>query len=94
MHLESLNLTLICIIKQGDEWEGVCLAQKDVKNVRMPREASQSRQSSIYRALLQNIPVGLFSGLIARRPDALHGAPDTSGPQRPIARSTPCVLAI
>jgi len=78
MHLESLNLTLICTIKQGDEWEGVCLAQWDVKNVKMPREIPQSRPTTIYRHPIENIPVGPFSGLSAHAPDVLQGALEAS----------------
>ena len=78
-HLESLNLTLISTIKQGDEWEGVCSAQKSVKYVRMPKETSLSQPSCIYRPTPQNIPVGQFIGLIACAPDALQVAPDMFG---------------
>jgi len=51
MHLELLNLTLICTIKQGGEWEGVFSARRVLAHVRMTNRVSQTRQSSIYRAL-------------------------------------------
>ena len=35
MHLESLNLTLICNIKQGDEWKRFGLAHKDAISIKM-----------------------------------------------------------
>ena len=79
MHLESLNLTLICSIKRVDEWEGVCLARRDVKDVKMPRELAQRRPTCIYRHPIENIPVGPFSGLSVHAPNALQGAPDASG---------------
>jgi hypothetical protein len=37
MHLETLNLTLDSQSSKRDEWEGVCLAHKDVKNVKMSK---------------------------------------------------------
>jgi hypothetical protein len=37
MHLKTLNLTLDSQSSKRDEWEGVCLAHKDVKNVKMSK---------------------------------------------------------
>jgi hypothetical protein len=51
MHLESLNLTLNSQLSKRDEWKGVYSADKDVKNVKSPREIPWSRPPSIYRVL-------------------------------------------
>jgi hypothetical protein len=53
IHLESLNLTLDSQPSKGDEWEGVCSAQEDVKMIRMPREVPKSRPPTIYKFLKQ-----------------------------------------
>jgi hypothetical protein len=42
MHLESLHLTLDSQPSKGDKWEGVCLAQEDVKKIKMSREIPKS----------------------------------------------------
>jgi hypothetical protein len=49
IHLESLNFTLDSQPSKGDEWEGVCLAQEDVKRIKKPREVPKSRPPTIYK---------------------------------------------
>jgi hypothetical protein len=41
MHLESLNLTLDLQPSKGDEWEGVCSAQEDVKMTKNAKRGPQ-----------------------------------------------------
>jgi hypothetical protein len=57
MHLRSLNLTLICQSCKGDEWEGVCSAQEDVRISKSPRDLPQSWPTSIYRRPQHEIAV-------------------------------------
>ena len=47
MHLESLNLTLICNIKQGDEWERFGLAHMDEMSVKNVQE-TELEPANIY----------------------------------------------
>jgi hypothetical protein len=48
--LRSLNLTLIRQSSKGDEWEGMCSAQEDVRESKYPRESSRSWPTNIYRS--------------------------------------------
>jgi hypothetical protein len=61
MHLESLNLTLDSQPSKGDEREGVCLAQEDVKHVKIPREFPKSRPPTIYKHPPKNRAIRLFT---------------------------------
>ena len=47
MHLESLNLTLICNIKQGDEWERFVLAHTDEMSMKNVQE-NELEPANIY----------------------------------------------
>jgi hypothetical protein len=58
MRLRSLNLTLIRQSSKGDECEGMCSAQEDVRESKCPRETSRSRSTSIYRSPQKNKVVG------------------------------------
>jgi hypothetical protein len=49
MHLESLNLTLDSQPIKGDELEGVCSAQEDVKMIKISRELPKGWSSTIYK---------------------------------------------
>jgi hypothetical protein len=49
MHLGSLKLTLDSQPSKGDEREGVCSAQEDVKMIKMSREFPKSRPPTIYK---------------------------------------------
>jgi hypothetical protein len=57
-HLESLNLTLDSQPSKGDEWERVCLAQEDVKMIKMSREVPKSRPPTIYKCPQRIVPLG------------------------------------
>jgi hypothetical protein len=48
IYLRSLKLTLICQSSKGDEWEGVCSAQEDVRMSKYLRKTSRSPPTSIY----------------------------------------------
>jgi hypothetical protein len=58
MHLESLNLTLNLQPSKGDEWEEICLAQKDVKMIKMSREIPKSQPPTIYKGPQRIEPLG------------------------------------
>jgi hypothetical protein len=90
MHLRSLNLTLICQSSKGDEWEGVCSAQEDVKMSKCLRELPLSRPTSIYKPPQKIEPM---KGYSAYRPDAQV---DMTGrvALRPIILRRPCVACV
>jgi hypothetical protein len=58
MHLRSLNLALIRQTSKGDEWEGMCSAQKNVRESKCLRATSRSWPTSIYRSPRKNRAVG------------------------------------
>jgi hypothetical protein len=57
MHLRSLNLALIRQTSKGDEWEGMCSAQRSARKINKPRETPKSRPTSIYRRPQQELAV-------------------------------------
>jgi hypothetical protein len=81
MHLESLNLTLDLQSSKGDEWEGVCSAQEDVKMIKRLREFHKSRSPTIYKCPQKIEPLG--STLLPARGDR------TRRSDRPDARAKP-----
>jgi hypothetical protein len=70
MHLESLNFALDSQPSKGDEWEGVCSAQDDVKMIKKPRMFAKSRPPTIYKR--PQIIESLGSSLCAKPTDGCH----------------------
>jgi hypothetical protein len=93
IHLESLNLTLNSQSTKRDEWEGVCSAHKDVKNVRSPRGSPWSWPNTIYRHP-NKIELLCSNGCLCMVIGHAGRCDWTLPPQRLVARSPPCVLAI
>jgi hypothetical protein len=94
-HLESLNLTLDSQPSKGDEWERVCLAQEDVKMIKMSREVPKSHPPTIYKCPQRIVPLGstlcLLQGDRTRRSSGPDAAPASGRwhPSAPMAATRP-----
>jgi len=77
--LESLTSLLICTLASTSELEGSQAHLHKPPRLKDAQQPAQGRPMLGYIAPKEIEPLYPFTGLTARRPDTLQGAPDASG---------------